>query len=116
MSYRSLDVASGANGGAIQLLQDPQKARNIHVTVLNATAATHAVFFGRSRRELVIPGPLGIAGFAVVAVPNTIANATVGGVAYTSYILLGWTGELWAAADAAGVVQVDAFEAGGVEK
>lgn len=116
MSYRSLDTASGKDGGAICLLQDPKRARNIHVVVLNGTTATHAVFFARSRRELVVPGPLGIAGFPVVAVPNTVANQTVGTIAYTSYILQGWTGELWAAADATSVVQIDVFEAGGVEK
>lgn len=121
MSYRTLEPASGKDGGAICLLQNPGKARNIHVTVLNSTAVTHAAFFGRSRRELTTSGPQGIAGFAVVAVPNTVANATVtvGGiaVAYTSFILQGWTGELWAASDASGnAVQVDVFEAGGEEK
>lgn len=116
MSYRSLDVASGPNGGAICLLQDPKRARNIHVAILNGTAAAHAVFFGRSRRELVVPGPVGIAGFAIVAVPNTVVNQTIGTVAYTNYILQGWTGELWAASDATGVLQIDVFEAGGIEK
>jgi hypothetical protein len=116
VSYRTLDVASGLNGGAIQLLQDPGRARNINVTVLNPTNATHAAFFGRSRRELAETPPVGIAGFAIVAVANTVATATIGGVAYTSFILQGWTGELWAAADATGVVQVDVFEGSGTEK
>lgn len=116
MSYRSLDIASGQNGGAIKLLDDPKRARNIHVTVLNATNATHAAFFGHSRRELATPGPIGIPGFAITAAPNTVANQTIGNVSYTSFLLQGWTGELWAAADAASVVQVDVFEGGGPEK
>jgi hypothetical protein len=116
MSYRTLDVAAGQNGGAIQLLQDPKRARNVHVTISNATAAVHAVFFGRSRRELQSPPPNGIAGFPVIAVPNTVVNQTIGGVAYSTYILQGWTGELWAASDATGVVQIDIMEGASVEK
>lgn len=117
MSYRSLDVASGQNGGAICLLQDPKRARNIHVVVLNPTNATHAAFFGRSRRELTTPGPIGIAGFPVVAVANTVVTQTIAGVSYTVFILQGWTGELWAASDiAAGILLIDVFEAAGVEK
>jgi hypothetical protein len=115
MSYRTLDVASGSNGGAICLLQDPGKPRNVHITVLNNTAQTHAAFFARSRRELAETPPIGIAGFAVVALPNSVANATVSGVAYTSTLLLGWIGELWAASDILGI-QVDVFESGGKEK
>lgn len=116
MSYRTLAAAGGASGGAVLLLQDPKRSRNIHVAVLNSSTATHAAFFGRSRRELQTPGPTGIAGFPVIAVPNTVANQTIGGVAYSVFILQGWTGELWAAADADGVVQVDVFEGAGVEK
>lgn len=116
MSYRSLDTASGVSGGAIKLASDPGRARNIHVSVANATNATHAAFFGRSRRELATPPPFGIAGFPVTAVPNTVANQTIAGVAYTVFLLQGWTGELWAAADAASVVQVDIIEGSQLEK
>jgi hypothetical protein len=117
MSYRTLDVAGGVGGGAICLLQDPKRARNIHVTVANASAATHAAFFARSRRELVENPPIGIAGIAVVAVANTVATATINGVAYTTFILQGWTGDLWAASDATGgVVQVDVMEGAASEK
>lgn len=112
MSYRTLDVASGIGGGAICLLQNPGRARNIHITVLNPTAVTHVVFFAKTRRELTTPGPVGIAGFAVIAVANNVVTTTVNGVAYTSTILQQWTGELWAASDVAGL-QIDAIEASG---
>jgi hypothetical protein len=116
MSYRTLDTASGVSGGAIRLADDPGRARNIHVTVLNPTAVTHGAFFGRSRRELTTNGLIGIAGFAVIAVANTVVTSTLAGVAYTSFILQGWAGELWAAADVSNVVQVDVFDGGAIEK
>jgi len=125
MSLRTLDTASGANGGAIQLAQDPGRARNIHVTGVNIDATNaHAVFFGRNRRELAEPSPTGrgIPGFAL-PIPSTGVSTfqpgmgVVGGVSYASYILQGWVGELWAAADVTGgVVQVDVFDAGSAEK
>jgi hypothetical protein len=117
MSTRQLDTAGGASGGAVRLTQDPQKARNIHVTVLNPTAAAHAAFFGRSQREVSSPSPaFGNPGFAIVAVPNTVVNQTVGGVSYTSFILLGWVGELWAVCDAANTISVEVFDSGWPEK
>lgn len=113
---RPLDIAAGQNGGAQQLAKDPGRARNINVTVLNPTAATHAAFFARSRRELDIPPVFGIAGFAIVAVPNTVVNSTVGTVAYTSFVIQGWVGELWGAADAPSVVSVDVYDSASIEK
>lgn len=115
MSYRTLDIAAGVSGGVIQLLEDPKRARNIHVTVLNPTAVTHAAFFANSRRELQENATFGINGFAIVAVPNTVANATVGTIAYSSFILQGWVGDLWAASDVAGLIQVDVYEGAGPE-
>jgi hypothetical protein len=108
MSYRTLDVASGANGGAIKLFPDPRRVRKITITVLNPTAVTHAAFFAKTRRELTTPGPVGIAGIAVVAVANNVATFTVNGVAYTTFVT-DWTGELWAASDVVGL-QVDVQE------
>lgn len=117
MSERTVDIASGINGGAVKLLDDPKRARNIHVVVVNPTAATHGVFFGRSRRELASPPVVGIKGYPVIAVPNTVANQTIGTVAYTTAILQGWTGELWVAADASGTgMIVDVMEGAAPEK
>jgi hypothetical protein len=121
MSYRTLDIASGANGGAIKLANDPGRARNIHITVLNPTANAHAAFFGRSRRELTTPGPVGIAGFALPVPSNASTvfapgQGVVGGVSYISFLLQGWTGELWAAADVTALIQVDIFEGSTPEK
>lgn len=114
---RTLDTIGGPQGGPVKLAGDPGKARNIHVTVLNTTAAVHGAWFGRSQRELSQPTPtqIGQMGFAVIAVPNTVVNSTVGGVAYTTYLLQGWIGELWAVADAAGIA-VDVMDSGSPEK
>lgn len=115
MAFRPLSTAAGNGGGAVKLAADPRRARNIHVTVLNPTAATHAAFFGRSLRELS-DQTIGIAGFAVVAVANNVVTSTVGTIAYTSFILQGWVGELWAAADIAdGIISVEAYDAGSPE-
>ena len=119
---RTLDVASGPNGGAIQLAKDPGRARNIHVTGINIDGAVaHAVFFGRSRRELIANPLKGVSGFAL-PIPSTAVSTfqpgmgVVGGVSYASYILQGWVGELWAASDAGGgVVQVDIFDSWSIE-
>lgn len=116
MSYRTLDIASGQNGGAIQLAQDPKRPRNIHVCILNPTANTYPVQFGRSRRELTTPGAVGLPGFVIIALPNTVANSSFFGVAYTQYLFQGWTGELWAAAGVSGLIQIDVFDAVGPEK
>jgi hypothetical protein len=116
MSFRTLDVASGANGGAIKLLDDPKRARNIHVTVTNPTALTHAVFFANSRRELTDDPINGISGFAIIAIANNVITSTLGSVAFTSFILQGWVGELWAAADVANVCGVNVFEGAGPDK
>lgn len=120
MAYM-LDVASGPNGGARQVARDPGRARNIHVTIQNPTATTHGVFFGRSRRELVVPPPQGgISGFCVPAVPNTVANQTINTIAYTNFLLQGWVGELWAAADygpgAVAPLQVEVYDSAVIEK
>jgi hypothetical protein len=116
MSLKPLDIPGGQTQ-AVKIANDPGKARNIHVTVLNPTAATHAAFFGRSMREVSGPPPtLGQAGFAVVAVANNVVTSTIGGVAYTSFILQGWVGELWAVADAANVISVDVLDSGWPEK
>jgi hypothetical protein len=116
MSLRTLDTVGGTGGGPVQLAKDPGKARNIHVTVSNPTNATHGVWFGRSRREVDTTPTFGLAGFFVAAVPNTVANQTIGGVAYTSQILQSWVGELWAVADIAAQIQVDVFDSGAIEK
>lgn len=119
MSYRTLDAVGGTGGGPIMLLADPKRARNIHVSISNDTAAPVAVFFGRSRRELSEPPTRGQPGFPVIGVPNTVVNQTIAGVAYTTFLLQGWTGELWAVGLSAVIpanVQVDVFEAGGTEK
>lgn len=131
MSYRTLDTAGGANGGAIILAPDPKRARNIHITILNqdggaAPGSTHAVFFGRSRRELQTPGPFGIAGFCIPVQGAVAGHVSAVGTdvvvmqgvntAVTSFLLQGWTGELWAAADVSGKVLVDVFEASQPEK
>jgi len=89
MSFRTLDQATGQNGGAVKLLENPGRARNIHVTVTNPTANTHIVFFGNSRRELTDDPIFGISGFAVVAIANNEVTATVIAVAYSSFILQG---------------------------
>jgi uncharacterized membrane protein len=130
MSYRMLDTASGANGGAIKLLDDPGRARNIHVTVLNQDSAAapggnHAAFFARSRRELTTAGPFGIPGFCI-PVPTSASTTTapgqavvvMGGVntSVVSFLLQGWTGELWAAADATLKILVDVMEGAAPEK
>ncbi len=117
MSQRSLDAIGGVGGGPVRLAQDPGKARNIHVTVANPTAVTHGVFFGRSQREVVSQPTFGQSGFAVIAVPNSVAAATIGSVAYTSYVLQAWIGELWAVADiGGGVLSVDVIDSANPEK
>lgn len=115
---RTVDAIGGNQGGPVKLAADPGKARNIHVTVLNPTAAVHGIWFGRSQRELSEPTPtnIGQCGIAVIAVPNTVVNSTVGTVAYTTFLLQGWIGELWAVADAAGLVAVDVMDSGSPEK
>jgi|SRR5271157_1391625 len=113
---RTLDVIGGSGGGPVQLAKDPGKGRNIHVTIANPTANVHGAFFGRSRRELMGTPPLGFTGFAVIALPNSVANSTISGVAYTSIIFQGWLGELWAVADIAAILQVEVIDSGAVEK
>lgn len=114
---RTLGAIGGTGGGPVKLASDIGRARGIHVSVLNPTAATHAAFFARSRRELV-PAPTGVgqSGLAIVAVPNTVANATVGGVAYTTFVFQGYVGELWAVADVEAVIAVDVLDSGSIEK
>jgi hypothetical protein len=126
MSLRFLDVASGPNGGAIQLSPDPGRARNIHVTLFNIdTAVPHAAFFGRSRRELVTAGATGLpSGFCIPVPPAAAAtpyapgqaNLTTLGpqpnTAVLSFLLQGWVGQLWAAADVTGKIYVDVFDSG----
>jgi hypothetical protein len=116
MSLRVLDAIGGTGGGPVKLASDMGRARGIHVTVANPTATIHAVFFARSRRELVELPPQGQSGFAVVAVPNTVVNSTVGGVAYTSVVFQGYVGELWAVADIAAVIQIDVLDSAVIEK
>lgn len=117
MSQRALDTIGGVSGGPVRLAQDPGKARNIHITVANPTAATHLVSFGRSQREVASAPTFGLPGFVVVAVANNVVTSTVAGVAYTSYVLQAWIGELWAIADIAnGVVTVDIMDSGYPEK
>jgi hypothetical protein len=115
---RTLDAIGGNMGGATKLGGDPGKARNIHISILNPTNAAHLVAFGRSQRELAQPAPNGVGfpGFPVVAVPNTVVNQTVGGVAYSNFLMQGWVGELWAVADVSGIVQVEILDAGWPEK
>lgn len=115
---RTLDIPHGNMGGAVKLANDPGRARNIHISVINSTAVTHAAFFGRSRRELEIPSPTGIGqpGFPVIAVPNTVANQTVNNVSYGDYVIQGWVGELWAVADTGGILMVDIMDGAEVEK
>jgi hypothetical protein len=113
---RSLDVASGANGGAVKLLDDPGRARNIQVTVINPTNVTHAAFFGQSRRDLDTVGPAGsIAGIAVANVGNAVADITINGIAYQTSVLQGWTGELWAVSDTPNLI-LEYVEGAGPEK
>lgn len=113
---RSLDVASGSNGGAVKLLDDPGRARNIHVTVVNPTAVTHAAFFAQSRRELENVGPNGsIPGICIINVGNTIPDITILTIAYATFILQGWTGELWATSDIPNL-QCEYVEGAGPEK
>lgn len=116
MSMKTLGVVGGTGGGPAKIAADPGRARNIHVTVANPSNATHAAFFGRSRRELEGTPPLGQTGFAVVAVANTVATATVNNVAYTSYVLQAWAGELWAVADVDSILQVDVMDSAVIEK
>lgn len=116
MSIKPLDVAGGQTQ-AVKIANDPGKARNIHLTVINPTAATHCAFLGRSMREVSQPNPAyGIPGFAVVAVANTVVTSTVAGVAYTSIVLQGWVGELWAVADAPNAISIEVLDSGWPEK
>jgi hypothetical protein len=129
MSLRMLDVPSGPNGGAVQLSPDPGRARNIHVTLFNIdTAAAHAAFFGRSRRELVTSGATGLpSGFCIPVPPAAAAtpyapgqaNLTTLGpqpnTAVVSFLLQGWCGPLWAAAEKTGLLYVDVFDSGVIE-
>jgi hypothetical protein len=112
----TLDVAAGSNGGAMKLLDDPKRARNIQITVINPTNTPHAAFFANQRRELDNPGAAGhIPGIAVVNPGNTVASITIATIAYFTTVLQGWTGELWAAADASNVT-VEYQEGAGPEK
>lgn len=132
MSYRALDTANGSNGGSIQLAKDAgARARNIHVTISNTdNAAAHAAYFGRSRRELAIPGALGIQSGIAVVVPNTtsttfglgigvVSNAGIGGPAAVSTVTVifqGWVGELWACADAPAKLQIEVMDSANIER
>ena len=111
MSQKPLDTLGGVGGAAVKIADDPGKARNIHITVLNPTAATHAAFFGRSQREVSAAPTFGFPGFAIVAAANSVATQTINNVAYTSFILQAWTGELWAIADIGnGIISIDVFD------
>lgn len=113
MSHKPLDSIGGL-GGPVQLAPDPGRARNIHVTVTNPTAVTHGVFFARSLREISDINPnSSFPGFALVAVPNSVASATIGTIAYTSILLQGWIGELWAVADiGGGIIGIEVMDSG----
>jgi hypothetical protein len=111
MSMKPLDVVGGANGGPVRITTNPQRKRHVHITVSNPTNATHAAFFGRSRRELSGTDAIVQSGFAIVCPPNTVANQTVNGVSYQSFVLEDWTGELWAVADiGGGIIKVEVID------
>jgi hypothetical protein len=135
MSFKTLDVASGSGGGAQQLARVAKYPRCIHVTVYNLDVANpHCAFFGRSRRELVL-GPTGIPGGFALPVPAAVAPAAGNGIQYapgegffsaagaggvaaifaSSFVLQGWAGELWAAADASNKVQIEVIDAAATE-
>lgn len=114
---KPLDAIGGVQGGPVRVSMDPGKPRNIHVSFGNPTAATHCAFLARSNREISAPNPTGgFPGFAIPCVANSVATATVGGVAYTNFLLQAWVGELWVAADAPGVLFMDVQDAGWPEK
>jgi hypothetical protein len=118
---RTLGSVGGRGGGPVKLAENPGKARNIHVTIANTTAVAHAAFFGRSRREIDQPPPTGVGfmGYMVPALPNTVPSSpvsiTISGVCYTSEILFGWVGELWAVGDVGELLAVDIFDSGAPE-
>src|SRR5215831_2239971 len=115
MSQKTLDLASGNNGGAVRISPDPKRARNIHISIANPTNATHVALFGRSRRELVQPPVTGFADNVFPALPITVPNQPVSGVAYTTALLQLWTGELWAAADIANLITIEVMDAAEIE-
>lgn len=131
MSTRTLDTASGINGGAVKLCADPKRARDIFVTVTNLDIVNaHAAFFGRSRRELVDAGPVGTQSGFALPVPAAVVPAAGNGIAFapgqgviseagvqgpavvaiSSYNFQGWQGEMWACADVTGKVLIDVFD------
>lgn len=123
---RAIDKPGGL-AGPVKLLDDPGKARNIHITVANSSGITRALFVANSRRELLDTSATVQSGFALIAPENTIPSAygfgTIPGpplpaVAYASYILQAWRGELWAAADTpgAGVLYASVFEGGAPDR
>lgn len=117
MSHKPLDTIGGVGGGPVQLAPDPGRARNIHITVANPTNATHGVFFARSLREISDVNPNGgFPGFALIAVANTVVTSTIGTIAYTSILLQGWIGELWAVSDVSGgILTIEVMDSGFVE-
>lgn len=118
MSNKPLDTIGGVGGGPVRLVTDNGRARNIHVSIANPTAATHGVAFGRSQREITDTMPNGgLPGFVVPAVPNTVANATIGTIAYTNFLLQAWVGELWAITDiSGGIIRIDVLDSSSPEK
>jgi hypothetical protein len=130
---RTLDTPVGQSGGAQQLAKDPKRPRSIFVTVYNLdTVNAHCAFFGRSRRELQQPGPVGQQpGFALpvsqAVVPAAgnginfepgagVISEAIGSagaavvVAISSFVLQGWEGELWACADTTNKILVDIMD------
>jgi len=135
MSFKTLDIATGKDGGSANICKASKYPRTILVSVINLdTANPHCAFLGRSRRELV-PGPTGIPGGFAIPVSPAAAPAAGNGVQYSpgagffsaagaggvatiavaSLVLEGWTGELWASADATGKVQIEVLDAAASE-
>jgi hypothetical protein len=116
-----LDTAQGASGGAVQLCKASKFPRTIQVTAMHTdTANAHAAFFAQSRRMLQQGATFGFPGIAVVipsatpAAQNPYPVVTDPGGRATSFQTIafqGWTGELWACADATGKVQVEVLDA-----
>lgn len=129
---RTLDVPGGSGGGVTQLAKAAKYPRSIIVTASHQdTAANHAVFFGRSRRELQQAPAFGQTGIAVVipsatptaATPSApVTDAAAGGGAgtgkatsYATFVFEGYAGELWAVADVTGKVQIEVFDSAATE-